>query len=72
MSLTPNGSSEPDAAHLAVISELARALGAGSTKLCEALRLVFGEQDERRLRAETVDRQLQLLVLDLTLPEGRA
>jgi len=66
MSVVPNGGYRPSSAELAGIAELAGALGAGSTKLCEALLLVYGERDARRLRAGEIDLQLQPLVTDLS------
>jgi hypothetical protein len=64
----PNSNGWPlaSAEHLAGIAALSQALGAGSTKLCEALELVFGASDERCSRADQVDRQLQPLVTDLS------
>jgi hypothetical protein len=58
----------PSPEEIGGIAELARALGAGSTKLCEALLLVYGERDARRLRADEIDQQLQPLVADLNRP----
>jgi hypothetical protein len=65
-----NGWPQPSAEHLAGIAALSQALGAGSTKLCEALVLVFGAADERCSRADRVDRQLQPLVTDLSADAG--
>ena len=67
MSKAQNGSPQPDAEQLAAIAELAQALGAGSTKLCEALELVFGEHDTRFVSANRIDRELQSLVISLRL-----
>jgi hypothetical protein len=50
---------------MAGISELAQALSCGSAKLCEAMALVFDEQDQRRSRADQINLQLQSLALDL-------
>jgi hypothetical protein len=52
---------------LAAIAELAEALGDGSTKLCEALGLIFGEHDIRFVNATRMDRILQPLVIALQL-----
>jgi hypothetical protein len=65
VSKAQNGSPQPSPDQLAAIAELAQALGAGSTKLCEALGLVFGEHDIRFLSASRVDRILQPLVTSL-------
>ena len=65
MSWAPSGGREPSAENVAGIAELAAALGAGSAKLCEALLLVYGEHDARRLRAHEIDGRLQPLVADL-------
>ena len=62
----PNGSPKPNAEHLAGISILAKAMGAGSSKFCEALLLVFGEHDAKYSRAYRIDQQLQPLVADLS------
>ncbi len=63
MPVIPNGGPSPE--ELDGIAELAQALGAGSSKLCEALLLVYGKQDARRLRADEIDQQLQPLMADL-------
>ncbi len=55
----------PTAERLAAVADLALALGNGCTKLCEALSLVYGERDERRVRADGIDRQLQPLTTQL-------
>jgi hypothetical protein len=65
MSRAPHGGNETSAENAAGIAELAQALGAGSTKLCEALSLVYGEHDARRLLAREIDGRLQPLVADL-------
>jgi hypothetical protein len=57
---------KPTDEHLAGVANLARALGRGSTKLCEALSLLYGS---RRYglqgRAEKIDEQIQPLVSEL-------
>ena len=67
MSKTTNGRTNGDPEHRA-ISELAQALGQGSTKLNEALVLTLGKEDSRSVRANLLDQQLQPLVADLSVP----
>jgi hypothetical protein len=60
-----NGSLQPSAEQFAAIDELANALGVGSSKLCEALELVFGEHDKRYINANQLDRELQPMIMSL-------
>ncbi len=62
-----NGESAANVALLLGIARLSHALGSGSTKLCEALFLAFGDQDERYLGAQELDRRLQPMVTELLL-----
>ena len=67
LSKAQNGAPQPSLEQLAAIADLAQALGDGSTKLCEALGLLFGEHDTRFVDATRVDRALQPLVISLQL-----
>jgi hypothetical protein len=62
----PNATPEPSAEQLLVITVLAQALGRGSTKLCEALSLTYGELSLKHERARHIDRQLQPFAKELS------
>jgi hypothetical protein len=61
----PNGHPFPSAEELAAITVLALAMGRGSVKLCDALSSAYGADNQRSVRAEQIDQQLQPLVADL-------
>jgi hypothetical protein len=55
----------PDSACVTAIADLAKALGSGSSKLCEALAHTYGRLDVRCISATEVDRRLQFMLTDL-------
>ena len=68
----PHGHSTPDAEQLAAITVLSLALSRGSGKLCDALSVAYGAGNQRCLRAQQIDLQLQPLAVDLEQDSLRA